>query len=140
MYEIKTKITNQDFKEYIDGLNDDRREDILKLIEIMSEISQEAPKMWGTSIIGFGKVKYKYASGHNGETAKIGFSPRKHFLTLYLGYNFEEVKNLLNQLGKYRIGKSCLYIKKLDDINIKVLKQIIVESMKISDQLFPEVN
>jgi len=94
----------------------------------MKKITKEEPKMWGPSIVGFGKYHYKYASGHEGDMCMSGFSPRKEALTIYILPGFEKNKSLMKKLGKYKTSKSCLYIKRLDDVDTKVLENLIVSS------------
>lgn len=107
---------------YVD--NEQKKADSLQLIALMSEWSGFEPKMWGPTIIGFGSYHYKYASGHEGDAPLIGFSPRKAEFSLYVFSATEENKHLLNNLGKFKMGKACIYIKKLSDINIEALKKI----------------
>lgn len=96
----------------------------------MEEITGEPAKMWGDSIVGFGSYHYKYASGQEGDWMLTAFSPRKQNLTLYIMPGFERYENLMKQLGKYKTGKSCLYIKKLEDVDLEVLKELIDLSVK----------
>ena len=96
----------------------------------MKKITKEQPKMWGTSIVGFGSYHYKYASGREGDFFLTGFSPRKQSLTLYIMSGFKRYEELMKKLGKYEIGSCCLYINKLEDVDIKVLKALITESVK----------
>ena len=96
----------------------------------MQEVTQEEPMMWGDSIVGFGSYHYKYTSGREADWFQIGFSPRKQNLTIYIMDGFEKYENLLKKLGKHKLGKSCLYINKLEDISILVLKKLISESVK----------
>lgn len=125
MYVLKTKITDKDVTEFINHLDDENRKvDCFRLIDIFSDITKEAPKMWGTSIIGFGKYHYKYASGHEGEWAILGFSPRKKETSLYVYTQGSNSDAHLQNLGKYKMGKSCIYIKKLGDIDENNLRQI----------------
>jgi hypothetical protein len=104
----------------------------------MQAITKEEPKMWGSSIIGFGDYHYKYASGRGGDFFLTGFSPRKQNLALYLMGGLENQKDLLKKLGKHKTGKSCLYIKSLNDIDKKVLKEMIVQSVKETKKLYPD--
>jgi hypothetical protein len=101
---------------------------------LMEQITKEKPKMWGTSIVGFGSYHYKGASGREGDWMLIGFSPRKQNITLYIMPGFERYPELMNKLGKYSTGKSCLYIKRLSDINVDVLKELMDESIKMMKQ------
>lgn len=117
------EITNHDITSYIEQIEDTRKKDILMLIEIGKKLTQKEPKMWGT-IIGFGSLHYVYPTGHEGNMPLFGLSNRKQAITLYISDQLEELlKNY--HLGKYKIGKSCLYIKKLSDINIKELETLI---------------
>jgi len=118
-----TEINVIDFiNSYVD--NEQKKADSLQLITLMSEWSGFEPKMWGPTIIGFGSYHYKYASGHEGDAPLIGFSPRKAEFSLYVFSATEENKHLLDNLGKFKMGKACIYIKKLSDINIEALKKI----------------
>jgi uncharacterized protein YdhG (YjbR/CyaY superfamily) len=96
----------------------------------MKQAARAEPEMWGSSIIGFGRYRYKYESGREGEWFLTGFSPRKQNLTLYIMAGFEEYDELLKQLGKYKTGKACLYIKRLDEVNLPTLKKLIQQSVK----------
>ncbi len=119
----KTEIRVVDFiNSYVD--NDQKKADSFSLIELMREWSGFEPKMWGPTIIGFGSYHYKYASGHEGDAPLIGFSPRKAEFSLYVYSPTEEQKTLLNDLGKFKIGKACIYAKKLSDINIATLQKL----------------
>lgn len=131
MAEIKTKATKVSVEAFLKKAASGKRlEDCSTIIEMMKKITKEEPKMWGPSIIGFGQYHYKYASGHEGDMCAIGFSPRKPALTLYVLAGFSKRDELLKKLGKYKIGKACLYIKSLDDVDLKVLKELIAESYK----------
>lgn len=126
----KTQKTDQDVREYLHTVeNEQRREDSLKVLEIMEELTGMKAEMWGTSIVGFGDYHYKYESGREGEMFKVGFSPRKTSLTLYIMPGFGRYSELMERLGKYKTGKSCLYVKKLEDVDEEVLKELIVESV-----------
>lgn len=129
--ELKTKKNDQSVEEFLNGIEDEAvREDAKKISEMMRRISKQEPKMWGASIVGFGEYHYKYASGREGDWMRMGFSPRKQNLTLYIMDGFEKYDELMAQLGKYKTGKSCLYIKRLADVDEKVLKELIAESVK----------
>lgn len=131
MAELKTKKNNQDVFGYIDSITPEtKKEDCLTLIDIMSEVTGELPKMWGDSIIGFGDYKYTYASGRSGEWMTIGFAPRKSNITIYIMSGFVQFEELMAQLGKYKTGKSCLYIKSLKDIDRALLIQLFKESIE----------
>lgn len=131
MAEIKTKPTAVSVKDFISAVPDEqKRKDSLVLIDVMSKITKEEPKMWGPSIIGFGSYHYKYESGHEGDMCITGFSPRKAAISVYILMGFNKSPELMKKLGKYKMGKSCLYVKKLTDIDTKVLEELIEESVK----------
>ncbi len=126
MAEAKTVETGASVEAFLDAVeNETRREDAKKVLALMKKITKQKAKMWGPSIIGFGKYHYRYESGHEGECCKVGFSPRKANLVLYVGASCERNKTLLAKLGKHKIGKSCLYLNKLSDVDMKVLAEII---------------
>lgn len=132
MAKNKTTYTEVNVIDFINSYveNEQKKSDSFRLIELMQEWSGFEPKMWGPTIIGFGSYHYKYASGHEGDAPLIGFAPRKPEFSLYVYSPTEESKLLLNDLGKYKIGKSCIYIKKLSDINIETLKKLCDISIK----------
>jgi hypothetical protein len=131
MAETKTKLTERSVDSFIATVEDDNvRADCYTLINLMEKVTGEKPKMWGPAIIGFGKYAYKYESGRSGEICMTGFSPRKANITLYVLAGFPKQAELLQNLGKHKSGKGCLYIKKLDDVNINVLESLIKESIK----------
>ena len=131
MAELKTKPTDENVKDFLNQIPDpDRRQDCLAIAKLMEEITGEKPKMWGPSIVGFGSYHYKYASGREGDWPVTGFSPRKKDLTLYIMAGFDKHDELMKQLGKHSVGKSCLYIKRLSDIHIPTLKKLIKASVK----------
>ena len=139
MSENKTKKTNASIKNFINSINDENvKKDCYTIIKLMQSITKEEPKMWGSSIIGFGDYHYKYASGREGDFFLTGFSPRKQNLALYLMGGLENQKDKLKKLGKHKTGKSCLYIKSLEDIDKKVLKEMIVQSVKETRKLYPD--
>ena len=127
----KTKPTTQSVTDFLNNIPDaQRRADCLALAKLMEEITGSKPQMWGPSIVGFGSYHYKYASGHEGDWPMTGFSSRKQDLTLYIMMGFEKYDALMKNLGKYRVGKSCLYIKRLSDIHLPTLKKLIKTSLK----------
>ena len=131
MAEQKTKPTNVSVAQFLKSVADEkRREDSYKVLELMKKITKEKPKMWGPSMVGFGNYHYKYASGHEGDCFVTGFSPRKQALTLYIMAGFKKYPELMKKLGKFKTGSSCLYIKKLEDVDLKVLKELITMSVK----------
>ena len=138
MSELKTKRNDGDARGYLESVaNKRRREDSLVMLELMREITGEPPEMWGSSIVGFGSYHYKYASGREGDWPVIGFAPRKQSLTLYIMPGFDRYGDLMAKLGKYKTGKSCLYINKLDDVNLEVLKALIAESVEYMRRAYP---
>ena len=131
MAEPKTKQTEQSVEKFLNAINDEgRRQDCFAIAKLMEEATGYEPKMWGTSIVGFGTQHYKYASGREGDWPLTGFSPRKQNLTLYGLSGFDKHDELMKKLGKHSGGKGCLYIKRLDDIHIPTLKRIVRESVK----------
>jgi hypothetical protein len=131
MVELKTKPTDERVEGFLDKVDHPRKKaDSFELLKIMKEVTQEEPIMWGTSIIGFGSYHYRYASGREGDWFIAGFSPRKRSLTVYLSLRLEEISDLLGKLGKHRVGVGCLYINKLSDIDINVLKKIIKKTIE----------
>ena len=125
--EIKTKETEASVADFINAIPDEqKRKDSFAILEMMQKATKDEPKMWGASIIGFGNIRYKSErSGREVDWMKIGFSPRKANLTLYIGMGGEDHSQALEKLGKHKRGKGCLYINKLTDVDIKVLKGMI---------------
>ena len=131
MAELKTKPTEASVKEFLNQIPDkQRRDDCFAIAKMMEEATGAKPKMWGPAIVGFGTFHYKYASGREGDWLVTGFSPRKNDLTLYIMMGFEQHRELMEQLGKHKKSKSCLYIKRLDDIHIPTLKKLLKASIK----------
>ncbi|MBX2965799.1 MAG: DUF1801 domain-containing protein [Cyclobacteriaceae bacterium] len=122
----KTTETNVSVIDFINSFVDkeQKKQDSLRLIELMREWSGFEPAMWGPTIIGFGRYHYKYASGHEGDAPLIGFSPRKAEFSLYVTCPGNDNQKLLDKLGKYKMGKACIYFKKLDDLNLDVLEKL----------------
>src|SRR3990172_7571192 len=136
MAELKTKVNDASVEDFLNTVEDvQKREDCFEILKMMKQVTKEKPKMWGTSIIGFGSYHYKGASGREGDWMLTGFSPRKQKLTLYLMGGFDLHKDLLKKLGKYKTSVGCLYIKKLDDVDKKVLKALVTESVKTMKKL-----
>ena len=130
MSELKTRQNDGDVDAYLDSVeNPRRREDARQVLTLMREITGDAPRMWGSSIVGFGSYHYTYASGREGDWPVVGFAPRKQNLVLYIMPGFAGYEALLARLGKHRIGKSCLYVNKLDDIDAGVLEELVRESV-----------
>ncbi len=132
LVEIKTKPTANSVAEFLNNVEDARkRADSDTILEMMEKATKEKPRMWGTSIIGFGEIRYKSpATGREVDWFKIGFSPRKANITIYLGLDIKKYSALLEKLGKHKAGVGCLYINKLRDIDIKVLEKIIAAAIK----------
>ncbi len=129
MAENKTKANDKNVQAFLDCIDDDKkRQDSLALIDLMREATGAEPQMWGDSIVGFGSYHYKYASGREGDSPLAGFSPRKQALTLYILAGFDEYDGLMSKLGKYKTGKACLYLKKLEDVDIDTLKELVTRS------------
>ena len=129
--ELKTKVNDASVTDFLNNVEDEqKRKDCLEVARMMEQVTKQQPKMWGTSIVGFGLYHYKGASGREGDWMLIGFSPRKQNITLYIMSGFEQYPGLMKKLGKYSTGKSCLYIKRLSDIDVNVLKQLMTESLK----------
>jgi len=127
----KTQPTKASAKKFLDAVeNEQKREDSYAILEMMERITGEKAVMWGDSIIGFGSYTYKYASGRTGDWPVTGFSPRKSSLTIYIMTGFKDYLKIMKNLGKHKTGSSCLYIKKLDDIELKLLEKLIVDSVK----------
>lgn len=138
MAELKTKLNDGDVNAFLEAVHDEKRKaDSFKTLQIMTEVSGEKAKMWGTSLIGFGSYHYVYASGRSGDWPLVGFSPRKQALTLYIMTGFKHYDDLLGKLGKYKTGKACLYIKKLEDVDEEVLKELISSSISFIKKKYP---
>ena len=130
MSELKTKKNDASVEDFLRSVEDEKkRKDAFAILDMMNAITGEEPKMWGTSIVGFGSYHYKYASGQEGDWMLIGFSPRKQALTLYLMSGLGKHQDQLDRLGKHKTGKGCLYIKKLEDVDQEVLKDMIRRSV-----------
>ena len=130
MAQLKTQPNKGDVTDFLNSVeNDTKREDSFTILELMKEATGEEPVMWGDSIIGFGTYRYKYASGREAEWFLTGFSPRVQNLTLYIMDGFEEYDDLLGKLGKHSTGKSCLYVKRLENIDLDILKEMIAKSV-----------
>ena len=131
MAENKTVKTGASVDEFMAAVeNRRRREDGLVLLEMMRDVTGLEPEMWGPSIIGFGSYHYKYESGREGDMPLVGFSPRKSSLSLYIMSGFDEYEEMLGKLGKHRTGASCLYINKLADVDMGVLRELVSQSVE----------
>jgi hypothetical protein len=130
MAENKTKKTEASVTDFLNSIPDEKkRQDSFILLEMMTRITGLAPKMWGESIVGFGDIHYKYASGREGDWFKVGFSPRKQNLTVYIMDGFPKYQHLLAKLGKHKTGVSCLYINRLEQIDLNMLREMITLSL-----------
>jgi hypothetical protein len=131
MADLKTVPTTASVDQFLQGIKDEkRRGDCYKILEMMKQATRAEPRMWGTSMVGFGKYHYVYASGREGDWFITGFSPRKQNLTLYIMGGFDQFPDLMEKLGKYSRGKGCLYINRIEDVDIKILKKLISLSVK----------
>ncbi|KAF2333631.1 DUF1801 domain-containing protein [Flavobacterium ginsenosidimutans] len=138
MAKNKTTETQNSVTDFINAVeNEVKRNDAFELLKIIQETSGFEPKMWGPSIIGFGSYHYKYDSGHEGDAPLAGFSPRKAALTVYFYLPEEKREELLSKLGKHTSSKACIYIKKLADVDIEILKKIILLSIQYTQNLYP---
>jgi hypothetical protein len=132
MPELKTQKNDASVEAFLESVeNEKKREDSKAILELMQEVTGDEPAMWGTSIVGFGSYTYQYADGRTNAWFQTGFSPRKQNLTLYIMPGFDRYDDLLEKLGKYKTGKSCLYINKLEDVDLKVLKELVKESVEV---------
>jgi len=137
MAKNKTKPTEVSVTDFIEAVeNEQKRKDSYRLIQLMKDVSGEEPHMWGPSIIGFGSYHYKYKSGHEGDAPILGFSPRKAAISLYAFTGLEKHKHLLDSLGKFTMGKACIYVKKLDDIDEQSLKVLMKETISYLETVF----
>jgi hypothetical protein len=138
LYELKTKENDHSVIEFIEGVeNPKKREDAYQLLDIFTETSGCQAKMWGPSIIGFGTYHYKYQSGHEGDAPLVGFSPRKAKISLYFSPGDTKREKLLKELGKHTTGKACVYINKVADIDVDVLKELINQSISFLRETYP---
>ena len=141
MYEQKTKETDGDVIKFIESVESPKkREDAYKLLQIFEETSGFQAKMWGPSIIGFGSYHYVYPTGHSGDAPLVGFSPRKAKISLYFATGDPDRTLLLERFGKHTTGKACVYINKTEDVDLDVLKELIVQSIDFLQQLYPASN
>lgn len=128
---LKTQQNSASVTAFLDTIDDEqRRKDCLTVVDIMKRATKSEPRMWGSSIVGFGSYHYKYESGREGDWFVAGFSPRKQDLTLYIVPGVERYPALLKKLGKYKTGRSCLYVKRLSDVDVKVLRELVEQSVK----------
>ena len=140
MAALKTRPTNASVDAFLDSVDQDgRRKDARRLLAMMQRVTQEPPRMWGDRIVGFGSYHYRYASGREGDWPLIGLSPGKRNLTLYIMPGFDDYQPLLDRLGKHRTGKSCLYLNKLQGIDMRALEDLIRQSVADMRRRYPEV-
>ena len=130
MAELKTKPTKAGVDSFLKTVDDDRRADCKTLVRLMSDATGAKPQMWGSSIVGFGSHRYQYPSGRAGDWFMVGFSPRKRDLTVYIMPGVKRYPRLLAKLGPHSTGVGCLYIKKLADVDVEVLKELLATSVK----------
>jgi hypothetical protein len=131
MAELKTKRTDASVEAFLNTIADERkRRDAFAILDLMKKATKAEPKMWGSNIVGFGSYHFKYASGREGDWFVTGFSPRKGNLTLYIMPGFDRYGELLKRLGKHTTGKSCLYIKTLDDVDLPTLRELVKQSVR----------
>ena len=131
MAELKTRPTDADVGTFLDSVADERRRDDAKAVcRLMQEVTGEEPVLWGTGIVGFGSVRLRYASGRELDWPVTGFSPRKTATTVYLMDGFEERSDLLARLGPHSTGRSCLHLKRLSDVDLAVLRELVAESVR----------
>ena len=139
MAENKTKVTEAAVENFINAVgNEQKRKDSWDLIAMMKKITGHEPRMWGSSLVGFDTYHYKYASGREGDSFITGFSPRKAALTVYVMPGFEPYSELMDKLGPYKTGKSCLYLRNLDVVDRKVLEKLIRQSVKDMRKKYPK--
>jgi hypothetical protein len=130
MSDMKTRPTDKSVEAFLEAIPDERRrEDCRAVAALMGEVTGAEPQMWGESIVGFGSYHYRYASGREGDAPLTGFSPRKDTLTIYLSYGVEQHDELLARLGKHKLGKACLYLKRLDGVDREALRELIRRSV-----------
>lgn len=139
MSDLKTGKNDSNVIGFINGIEDEqKRRDCHEVMQIMKEVTGKEPEMWGNSIVGFGSYHYKYESGREGDWFLTGFSPRKQNLSLYIMAGFSQYESLLADLGKHKTGKSCLYIKRLEDVNLDILRKMIDSSVLMIEKKYPK--
>ena len=139
-YTLKTQITDDSVQDFLASIEDDqKREDCYRMLDIMQEVTGCEPKMWGKNIVGLGSYHYVYSSGQEGDWMLTGFSPRKSYLSVYLmsGMVGKNMTENLNKLGKHKMGKSCLNINKLSDVDEEILRQLIKDSVQVMRDKYP---
>lgn len=138
MSELKTQPHDGSVEAFLDGIeHEGRREDCRAVAQLMREVTGEDPVLWGPSIVGFGSYHYRYGSGREGDWFLTGFAPRKTALTLYIMAGFPRFDELMERLGRYRTGKSCLYVNRLDDVDLDVLRELVTRSVEHMRAAYP---
>lgn len=141
MAKVKTQFSDEDVYDFIEQLdNEQKKQDSIELIKLMEEATGEKAKMFGPTIIGFGQYHYKYPTGHEGDAPLLGFSPRKAAISLYVYTGCEQHKHLLENFGKFKMGKACIYVKKLSDVNIDVMKNMMKESIDFISEKYTRIH
>lgn len=141
MAELKTRHNADDVNAFINAADSERkRDDSFELLRLIKKITGEEPRMWGASIIGFGRYHYKYKSGREGDWFLSGFSPRKQSMTVYLTGGYSGSEDLLKKLGKHKVSVGCLYFKKLEDIDVSILEQLIINSVETLKERYRKFN
>ena len=139
VYELKTKVNDASVMSFLGSVEHPRRrEDAKVLLDLFCDITGEEPKMWGASIVGFGTYHYVYKTGQEGDWPRTGFSPRKQNLSIYIMPGLSRYEDLLGRLGKHKVGKSCLYINKLADVDMDILRELIHSSLEEMARLYPD--
>jgi hypothetical protein len=135
----KTKPTKASVERHIDAIaNDEQRDDARRLIAMMRRVTRQPPRMWGPTIVGFGSYHYKYASGHEGDAALAAFAARGRDLVVYIADGLQDRDALMARLGKHKAGKVCVYMRRLADVDLKVLEKLVSLSVAETKRLFPE--
>ncbi len=135
----KTQPTEASVLEFLEQVEPEKkRDDALEILRLMQDVSGYVPTLWGSSIVGFGRYHYRYESGREGDFLRIGFSPRKRNFALYIMDGISNYDDLLSKLGKYKNGKSCLYINRLADVDKEILRELMVRSLEAMKERYPE--
>lgn len=138
-YELKTKLNDADVEAFLEKIPDSqKRQDCKDICKLMQQVTEQPPKMWGSSIVGFGSYHYKYSSEQEADWLAIGFSPRAQNITLYIMNGFDAYDDLLQKLGKHSTGKSCLYVKRLADIDMAVLQDLVRQSYSYVQKMYAD--
>jgi hypothetical protein len=139
MAENKTRATDTDVAAFLNAVADaQRRDDGRALCAVLERVTGEPPRMWGPSIVGFGRYRYRYESGREGEAAPVDFSPRAREIVLYLAAHSERTEALLARLGRHKAGTSCIYVKRLADLDQAVLEELVADSVRAVKERYPD--